>query len=80
MYELACSQRFFKCGRTVSSDAVNERMEFFYEFYANVGSLHGILWEERKWLQLVGPRQMGVETDVVDSRVLLMERYHPKRP
>lgn len=24
--------------------------------------------------------QMGVETDEVDSRMLLMERYHPKRP
>lgn len=55
-------------------------MEFIYEFSANVASLHGILWEERKWLHLVGPCQMGVETDVVDSWVLLMERYHPKRP
>lgn len=61
-------------------DAVNERMEFFHEFSANVGTLHGILWEKWKWLHLVGPCQMGVETDVVDSPVLLMERYHPKRP
>ncbi len=54
--------------------------DLLYEFSTNVGSLHAILWEERKWLQLAGLCQMGVETDAVDSQALLMERYHPKRP